>query len=166
MNTAHRTNGEGLHWPPEGVTRVPYQVFVDPAIYAREQEKIFRGPAWNYVGLEAELPTPGDYKATFVDDRRVADKGGLIIPGVGQFGFQADIVPRRAAKNLFLFACINGRIDEHLIGDTGDAFWRPVESCLGCNTCAVHNILSLSLVRQLLVPVVTFSPERIRTFGI
>ncbi len=85
MNTAHRTNGEGLHWPPEGVTRVPYQVFVDPAIYAREQEKIFRGPVWNYVGLEVELSTPGDYKATFVGDTPVVgdfDGDGKADPGV------------------------------------------------------------------------------------
>ncbi|HLQ24947.1 MAG TPA: aromatic ring-hydroxylating dioxygenase subunit alpha [Acidiferrobacterales bacterium] len=55
-------------WPAEGVTRVPYRVYTDPAIYAREQEKIYRGPTWNYLALEAELPEPGDYKTTFVGD--------------------------------------------------------------------------------------------------
>ncbi len=37
-----------------------------PAIAAREEERIYRGPVWHYVALEAELPAPGDYKSTFV----------------------------------------------------------------------------------------------------
>ena len=53
MDRAHVSNGEPLSWPPEGISRVPYQVFVDPAIYAREQDFIFRGPVWNYVALDA-----------------------------------------------------------------------------------------------------------------
>lgn len=58
-------------WPREGVTRAPYQVYIDPAIYAREQELIFRGPAWHYLALEAELPQAGDYKTTFVGETPV-----------------------------------------------------------------------------------------------
>lgn len=46
---------DGLQWPAEGACRVPYQVFSDPAIYAREQERIFQGPTWNYLCLETEL---------------------------------------------------------------------------------------------------------------
>ena len=33
-------NEADFHWLPEGVTRVPYQVFTDPAVYAREQERM------------------------------------------------------------------------------------------------------------------------------
>lgn len=58
-------------WPTEGVTRAPYQVYLDPAIYQREQQRIFRGPTWNYLGLEAELPQAGDYKTTFVGETPV-----------------------------------------------------------------------------------------------
>ncbi len=39
---------KGFSWPEGGVSRVPFQVFSDPAIYALEQEKIFRGPVWHY----------------------------------------------------------------------------------------------------------------------
>jgi len=53
-------------WPKEGYHRVPYRVFHDPEIYAREQERIFRGPVWNYLGLEAEVPDPGDFRTTYV----------------------------------------------------------------------------------------------------
>ena len=30
-------------------------------VYEREIERIFHGPTWNYVALEAEIPNPGDY---------------------------------------------------------------------------------------------------------
>src|SRR6266581_1458979 len=42
-------------WPAEGITRVPYWVYQDTGVYAREQERIYRGAAWNFLGLEAEL---------------------------------------------------------------------------------------------------------------
>jgi anthranilate 1,2-dioxygenase large subunit/terephthalate 1,2-dioxygenase oxygenase component alpha subunit len=58
-------------WPAEGLTRVPYWVYQDEDIYRREQQTIFRGPTWNFIGLEAELPNPGDYKATHIGDMPV-----------------------------------------------------------------------------------------------
>ena len=45
-----------VHWPELGVCRVPYQVFMDQALYDLEQQRIFRGDAWHWVGLEAETP--------------------------------------------------------------------------------------------------------------
>ena len=45
-----------LHWPELGVCRVPYQVFTDQALYDLEQEHIFRGDAWHWVGQEVETP--------------------------------------------------------------------------------------------------------------
>ena len=58
-------------WPKEGFTRVPYWVYTDQDIFRAEQEKIFAGPNWNYVALEAEVPNPGDWKASFVGDKPV-----------------------------------------------------------------------------------------------
>ncbi len=55
-----------LTWPDEGVSRVPYRVYVDPDIHNREQERIFRGPAWHFLGLEDEVPEAGDYKTIHV----------------------------------------------------------------------------------------------------
>ncbi len=57
-----------LEWPAEGVSRAPYRVMSDPEIYAREQERIFRGPVWNYLCLEAELPEPGSFRTTSIGD--------------------------------------------------------------------------------------------------
>jgi anthranilate 1,2-dioxygenase large subunit/terephthalate 1,2-dioxygenase oxygenase component alpha subunit len=58
-------------WPAEGVTRVPYWVYQDEDIYREEQERIFRGPTWNYLCLEAELPEPKSFVTTFVGDMPV-----------------------------------------------------------------------------------------------
>lgn len=51
--------------------RVPYRVFTDRYYYEREQEAIFRGETWSFVALEAEIPQPGDYKATYIGDTPV-----------------------------------------------------------------------------------------------
>jgi len=60
-------NTEPRHWPARN-DRVPYWIYTDPDVYRRELELIFRGPTWNYVGLECEIPHPGDYKRTFIGD--------------------------------------------------------------------------------------------------
>ena len=57
-----------LEWPAEGVSRAPYRVMSDPEIYAQEQERIFRGPVWNYLCLEAELPEPGSFRTASIGD--------------------------------------------------------------------------------------------------
>ena len=53
-------------WPAADFTQVPFSVHVDPALFELEQERIFRGRTWNFLGLEAELPKPGDYVSTYV----------------------------------------------------------------------------------------------------
>lgn len=58
-------------WPALGAARVPYWVYTDRGIYDREMERIFTGPFWNYVALAAEIPNPGDYKATHIGDKPV-----------------------------------------------------------------------------------------------
>src|SRR5216684_7745858 len=58
-------------WPQEGVSRIPYWIYSDPEIYSLEQERIFCGPSWSYVALEAELPRPGNFKRTFIGEKPV-----------------------------------------------------------------------------------------------
>ncbi len=55
-----------LSLPPEykwpgGLETIPDWIFTDPRVFALEQERLFHGRAWNYVGLEAEVPRAGDY---------------------------------------------------------------------------------------------------------
>lgn len=58
-------------WPPDDLTRVPYWVYTDQAVYEREQSQLYLGKVWNYLGLEAEISTPGSYKTTFIGDMPV-----------------------------------------------------------------------------------------------
>lgn len=60
-----------LTWPIEESRRVPGWVYTDPGIYAREQERIFGGRSWNYVGLTAEVPQRGDFIQTYVGENPV-----------------------------------------------------------------------------------------------
>ena len=58
-------------WPALDYSRVPYRLYHDAEAYEREQERIFRGPTWHFLGLEAEIPNNGDFRATWVGDTPV-----------------------------------------------------------------------------------------------
>lgn len=58
-------------WPAEGLTRVPYWAFQSPDIYREEQQRIFQGPSWHYLCLEAEVANPGDFRTTGIGDAPV-----------------------------------------------------------------------------------------------
>lgn len=58
------------NWP-RSLTRVPYWVYQDDEVYRAEQEKLFHGPFWSYLCLEAELAEPGDFCATFIGEQPV-----------------------------------------------------------------------------------------------
>jgi salicylate 5-hydroxylase large subunit len=60
-----------LDWPQGDVTRLPYRLYTDPAIFEREMARVFCGRGWAYVGLEAEIPNPGDFRTTVIGDRPV-----------------------------------------------------------------------------------------------
>ena len=59
------------HWPAETTSLVPFWLYSDPEIYRLEQERIFAGPAWSYVALEAELPNAGDFKRSDIGDKPI-----------------------------------------------------------------------------------------------
>src|SRR5260370_39214393 len=68
-DSARRPNADAgfpVAWPAEGLTRIPDWVYTSPEIYEREVERIFHGPSWNFVALEAELPAPGCSRRSFV----------------------------------------------------------------------------------------------------
>lgn len=57
-----------LKWPSKGGRRIPSLVYTDQTIYDEEQEKIFKGKSWNYVGLVSEVKQPGDFIRSFVGE--------------------------------------------------------------------------------------------------
>jgi anthranilate 1,2-dioxygenase large subunit len=60
-----------ITWPADDFSRIPFAIYHDEALYELEQERLFRGPTWNYLGLEAELPHPGDFLTTRLGDTSI-----------------------------------------------------------------------------------------------
>src|SRR5260370_40693410 len=95
-----------------------------------EQEKIFRASTWNYVGLEAELPKPGDFKTTAVGDTPVIitrDKQGELHAIVNKCAHRGARVCRSAQGNASHFTCIYHQWNYDLKGNLlGVPFRRGV----------------------------------------
>ncbi len=58
-------------WPGAGTHRIPFGVYTQDDLHRRELERFFYKGHWCYVGLEAEVPNPGDFKRTVVGERSV-----------------------------------------------------------------------------------------------
>jgi phenylpropionate dioxygenase-like ring-hydroxylating dioxygenase large terminal subunit len=115
-----------LQWPPAGITRTPYRVMSDPEIYRQEQERIFRGPVWNYLCLEAELPEPGCYRTTHVGETPVIvtrDKDGSIHAVVNRCAHKGAVLCLEAGGKKTNLSCVYHGWSYHLNGDlAGVAF--------------------------------------------
>lgn len=118
-------------WSVETKTRVPYQVFLDPAIYEREQERLFRGSVWNYVALDAELPHPQDFKATFVGDTPIVvarDKDGILHAFVNRCAHRGALVCRELRGNRATHVCVYHQWSYDLRGNLiGVPFRKGIE---------------------------------------
>ena len=60
-----------LAWPGAGTSRIPFAAYTSEALHRRELERFFYKNHWCYVGLEAEIANPGDFKRTVVGERSV-----------------------------------------------------------------------------------------------
>ena len=58
-------------WEGDGSSRIPFWAYTDEALYRKELERFFYRKHWCYVGLEAEIPNPGDFKRTAIGERSV-----------------------------------------------------------------------------------------------
>ena len=96
-------------WPRADFTRIPYGIYSDPDVYEQEQEKLFRGPVWAYLALEAEIPEPGDYRVVFVGDTEVVvnrDKTGVVHAFVNRCAHRGAAVCRKHHGNATDHVCI------------------------------------------------------------
>ncbi|WP_166676926.1 aromatic ring-hydroxylating dioxygenase subunit alpha [Paraburkholderia caballeronis] len=113
-------------WPAEGLTRVPYSVFQDKDVYADEQDAIFRGPHWSYLCLEAEVPNPGDFRATHVGDAPVVvtrDADGDLYAFENRCAHRGALVCLEDEGNAKDFSCVYHAWTYNLQGDlVGVAF--------------------------------------------
>jgi anthranilate 1,2-dioxygenase large subunit/terephthalate 1,2-dioxygenase oxygenase component alpha subunit len=119
-----------ITWPDEGLTRVPYRVFDDAEVYAREQSALFRGPTWNYLGLDCEIPKPGDYRLNFVGDTPVIlcrDRDGEVHAMVNRCAHRGALVCFEKTGNRERFTCVYHNWTYDLHGNlTSVAFKRGV----------------------------------------
>ncbi len=81
MTVKGHTTLQARAWQGDDVSRVPPWVYTDPDLYRRELERLFYGPHWCYVALEAELPGPGNFVQTRIGERSVLvvrDRDGTV----------------------------------------------------------------------------------------
>jgi anthranilate 1,2-dioxygenase large subunit len=96
-------------WPALDYSRVPYRLYHDADVYAREQERIFRGPTWNYLGLEVEIPNPGDFRATYLGETPIIvnrDETGAVTAFVNRCAHRGALVRRELSGNAANHTCI------------------------------------------------------------
>ncbi|MCS6765273.1 MAG: aromatic ring-hydroxylating dioxygenase subunit alpha [Candidatus Protistobacter heckmanni] len=62
---------EAPHWESAGSSRIPFAVYTGEDQHRKELERFFYNKHWCYVGLEAEIPNPGDFIRTVVGERSV-----------------------------------------------------------------------------------------------
>ena len=60
-----------LAWENEGTSRIPFMSYTSEALHRLELERFFYRKHWCYVGLEAEIPNPGDFRVSVVGERSV-----------------------------------------------------------------------------------------------
>ena len=96
-------------FPRTDGSRVPYGVFTSQVIYDREQERIFRGPTWSFLGLEAEIRQPGDFKSTFIGDTPVVmtrTEDGALAAWVNRCAHRGAMVCRQLRGNATSHTCV------------------------------------------------------------
>lgn len=147
-----------LNWPASDFSRVPYPVFQDPRIFELEQERLYRGPVWNYLALEPEVPAPGDFKASYVGNTPVVvarGKDGRLHAWVNRCAHRGAMVEREERGNRKVFRCIYHQwcyqADGTLVGvpyqrGVGDRGGLPDDfdnSCHGLETLRVETYRGL-----------------------
>lgn len=96
-------------FPAGDGSRVPYAVFNSQEVYDLEQARIFRGPTWSFLGLEAEIRAPGDFKSTFVGDTPVVmtrTEEGALAAWVNRCAHRGAMVCRELRGNAHVHACV------------------------------------------------------------
>ena len=130
-HTDSQASAADLGWNSPGAASVPYKVFFDKQVYDLEQRRLFRGPVWNYVALEGELPKRGDFKATFVGDTPVVvtrGRDGAIHAFVNRCAHRGSIVCREMRGNSMTHVCIYHQWSYDLEGNLiGVPFRKGIE---------------------------------------
>ena len=98
-----------VRWPSNALTEVPFEVYSSPAQYALEVERIYKGLAWSYLGLQAALTKSGDYFTTFIGETSVIvvrDEDGTVRGFVNRCAHRGAMLCLEASGNLERFTCV------------------------------------------------------------
>lgn len=124
-----------LAWPSNKVTQVPFNVFTDPGQYALEIERIFKGPVWNFLCLEVELPEPGSYVTTRIAEIPIVvtrDTDGTLHAFVNRCAHRGALLCLESRGRLEHITCVYHSWSYNLRGElTGVAFQRGVKGSGG-----------------------------------
>src|SRR6516165_9412162 len=122
------TAAQNHHWPAEGLTRVPYWISADPGIYEEEQARIFQGPTWSFLCLEAELPGPNTYRRSNLGAMPVVvtrDKDGALHAFENRCAHRGSLLVLDEAGEARNIICVYHNWSYDLAGNlTGVAFRR------------------------------------------
>ena len=121
----------GVPWPSNGLTEIPFRLYTDPGQYRLEQERIFKGPTWNFLCLTSEIPNAGDYIATTIVETAVIvtrDGAGEINAFVNRCAHRGNLLCLERRGNVKEISCIYHGWTYDLTGKlTGVAFERGVK---------------------------------------
>ena len=98
-----------LPWPHDGLTDVPFGVYNDPVQYDLENERLFKGPSWNYLCLSAEIQEPGDFVVTGIAGMTiivVRNQDGQINAMVNRCAHRGAMLCLKRRGNTRKFSCV------------------------------------------------------------
>jgi phenylpropionate dioxygenase-like ring-hydroxylating dioxygenase large terminal subunit len=119
-----------IHWA-DRLSRVPYDVYADADVHRQEQARIFHGPSWHYLCLEAELGEAGQYRTTFIGETPVVvvrDGDGEIYGFENRCAHRGALIALEKAGRADNFQCVYHAWSYNRQGDlTGVAFEQGVK---------------------------------------
>jgi len=101
-------DGDMRAWPP-GLTRVPFWVYQESGVARQEQARVFQGPTWNFLCLEADIPEQGDFRTTFVGEMPVIvvrGEAGAVHAFENRCAHRGALIALDDAGNAKDFACV------------------------------------------------------------
>ena len=96
-------------WPRNDYSRVPYRFYHDPSVYQLELQKVFGGATWSFIGLDVEVPKPGDFRASYLGETPIIfnrDEDGEIKAFVNRCAHRGAMVRRELTGNCKTHTCI------------------------------------------------------------
>ena len=98
-----------IHWETPGTSRIPFALYTNQDSHKKELERFFYKNHWSYVGLEAEIPKPGDFKRSYVGETPVVmtrAKDGELAAWVNRCSHRGAEICRKTRGNSVVHTCV------------------------------------------------------------